>query len=129
VLWDREVHFTSTQSTQILEYIGEYLNEYLEKGPPVRHYPGWRLCNYLPFVDGTSYITGLIIYCDGHAITGMITYGESSVLVGCREGCPIHLPLQQNERITSVWVRTPQDLVPIRFEVEPTVLVCISLYI
>jgi hypothetical protein len=86
VLWDKEVRFASTQSNQILEYIGEYLNEYLNGGPPVRNYPGWRLCNYLPFVDGTGYITGLTMYCDGHAITGMIAHGESSTLVGHRQG-------------------------------------------
>jgi hypothetical protein len=49
------------------------------------------------------------MYCDLHSVTGMVAYGNSSRLLGYRQGCPIHFPLHQDEHIVSVWLRLPDD--------------------
>lgn len=124
-MWDKDVHFASTHSNQILEYIGEYVKEYPNRTPPVRGYSGWRLCNYLSFVDHSGYMKGLTMYCDAHSIAGMIAHGEVSTLVGHRQGTPIHLSLRQDERIVSLWLRTPHDSRLWPVWMQPTILVCV----
>jgi hypothetical protein len=108
----------STISYQILELA--------RRRPQIRNFPGWRLCRYLPLINDRSYIAGLTMYCDGHSVTGTIAHGESSRLIGHRQGCPIHLYLQNGERIASVWIRTLHDSISTNWEEEPTILVCLS---
>jgi hypothetical protein len=118
VMWDRDLYLPSTTSYQILELT--------HRRPQIRNFPGWRLCKYLPLTNDRSYIMGLTMYCDGHSVTGIVAHGESSRLIGYRQGCPIHLYLQKNERIISVWVRTPHDPILSNLGVEPTILVCVT---
>lgn len=91
----------------------------------IRNFPGWRLCKYLPFVDETGFISGLTMYLNGHGVTGVVTHGQAQRQIGQCQGCSIHLFLQQNERIVSVWLRMPAKHVS--FENEPSVLVCTPL--
>ena len=116
VMWDKELHFAGGQSHYILETVSERRQ--------VQNYPGWRLCKYLPFLDDGGYISGLTMYCNGHGITGMIAHGQSKTLIGQCEGCPIHIYLQPNERIVSVWLRMPAGHVSL--ENEPNILVSFS---
>lgn len=112
VLWDKDLHFTSTQSHHILEMVS---------GHQVRNFNGWRLCRYLPFFDNEGYISGLTMYSSGHRITGMTAHGRSSRSIGDCQGCPTHLHLQSNERIVSVWLRIPVE--HSNYECNPNILV------
>lgn len=113
VMWDKDLHFLTTQSHHILDSANT--------NPQIQNFPGWRLCRYLSFVDDEGYISGLTVYCDHHRITGMISHGNSIRMMGHRQGCPIHFPLRHQERIVSAWLRTPGDTICIML--EPTLLV------
>ncbi len=120
-MWDKDINLSSTH--RILD-TADYC-------PRIREFPGWRLCRYLSLLDAGQSISGLIVYCYLHGITGISAQGDLTELIGSRRGCAIHLPLYHNERILSVWVRTPGDAFDVM--VEPTMLVsrspiCPALY-
>ena len=114
VLWDKkDMCPPGTVSYRILDTTSVYMQ--------IHNFSGWRLCRYLPFTSGLRYISGLTMYCRGHGITGIIAHGQSSYLIGHRQGCAVHLHLQPHERITSVWLRVPAPNYGI--EEDPTLLV------
>lgn len=79
------------------------------------------------FFDNTSYISDLTIYSNGHQITGISDHGQSIRSISQCEGCPIHLHLQPNERIVSLWLRMPID--HSNHECDPNILVSLTIYI
>lgn len=107
LLLDKDIAFTAGDHHRILDtWISPDVRNY------PRNYPMWRMCNYLPFFDGKGYISSLTMFCDGHTITGMETYGLSLRSIG---GCgnrpiPMHLFLRPGERITSIWLRMCNSL-------------------
>lgn len=117
---DKELDFPSTVTFRLLEF------DPVEPPSQIRHFAGWRLCRYLPLLDDDDYITGCTMYCDNHSITGMVTNGKSSKMIGYRLGCPIHLCFHSGEHITSVWARLPHDPFSLEFETQPTLLVCLA---
>jgi len=117
-MWNKDLKSTIFRPHYILETV--------PAGSQVSNFPGWRLCEYLSFVDDTGVsISGLTMYCNGHGVTGMVAYGQNETQIGQRQGCPIHFILQPNERVISVWLRIPADHVPV--ENEPCILVSIFL--
>ncbi|KAH8817091.1 hypothetical protein F5884DRAFT_243327 [Xylogone sp. PMI_703] len=116
VLWDQDFPFAATESHHMLETVNIH---------QIRNYPDWKLCRYLPFLDGGEYISGLTMYSTRHSITGIMTHGKSDRLIGSRQGCPIHFHLNLNEHIQSVWLRMPID--HCNTERDPTILITTSL--
>lgn len=116
-MWDKVLNFTSGQHHYILDMA--------TNRSQVRNFPGWRLCEYLPFIDNSSSISGLTMYCNGHGVTGMVAHSQVQRQIGQCQGCPVHFYLQPNERIVSIWLRMPAYHVPV--ENEPSILVSIPL--
>lgn len=72
----------------------------------LRHYHGWRLCQYLPLEFDGHYATGLSIYSDGNGIQAIVAHGQSpssSRIVGTRRGpesMPLYFHFRPGERLT-----------------------------
>ena len=100
VLWDVETELLPEETLQIID-TAQYPGQVL-------HYPGWRLCRYLPFGSGGSYTTALTMYCDLNGLRGVTAHTGSfhSKTLGCRQGFPVHFSLGPEEHINVVGLCT-----------------------
>ncbi|KFX94863.1 hypothetical protein V490_04119 [Pseudogymnoascus sp. VKM F-3557] len=78
--------------------------------PPIRNFPKWRMCRYLPFFDEKGYMSSLTMFCTAHSITGMAASGLSLRSVGEQSlnRVAMHMFFQRGERIVNIWLRMPK---------------------
>ncbi|OAA56714.1 hypothetical protein SPI_07721 [Niveomyces insectorum RCEF 264] len=82
------------------------------------HYPGRRLCQFLPLQLHGVAATGLTVYCKYSGICGMTAhFGGDGVSdsqqqrhIGWRRGMPIHMALVADERIVFLSLRVSETL-------------------
>ncbi|KAH8804581.1 hypothetical protein F5884DRAFT_884180 [Xylogone sp. PMI_703] len=118
VFWDKDLYFPRASFHQMVDTISP---------ARVRNFPGWQMCHYLPLYNGGIYISGPTMYCEGYGVTGITAHSDSqpSRSIGKCYGVPIHFYFRPNERIVSMWVRTPLYYVDFPYS-EPTILVTTS---
>jgi hypothetical protein len=72
-----------------------------------RNFNNWRLARYNKLVDDSGeYVNGITVYCYGASVSGVVAHGASTKMIGSRGplSCAIHLPLLEEERLTSIWI-------------------------
>lgn len=88
-----------------------FLSRLLDRSNPpqpqyrVPYYPGWRQYQYLPLQGRSGNATGLTVYMKADSMVGIAAHGTGSsrVLVGTREGVPVHFPLDECNRLLAAW--------------------------
>lgn len=92
------------------------------------HYPGRRLCRFLPLQLGDRLATGLTVHCTARGIVGMTSHfggdglltSEAQQHIGVPGGVPVHIVLKDGEHMQFLALRVPDREHP---DVGPSLIV------